>query len=62
MPERLRAVVPWAADALAYVELRHKAGGACPLPELFAALRTKHRRLTTRAFHDGLQRLADNRA
>jgi hypothetical protein len=60
----LQAVVPWGADALAYLE-RRKAGGAsgeCPLPELFGAVRGKHPTLTVRDFHDGLRRLADNRA
>jgi hypothetical protein len=60
----LQAVVPWGADALAYLE-RRKAGGAsgeCPLPELFGAVRGKHAGLTVRDFHDGLRRLADNRA
>lgn len=60
----LREVVPWGADALAYLD-RRKAGGAvgeCPLPELFGAVRGKHAGLTVREFHDGLRRLADNRA
>jgi len=60
----LQAVVPWGADALAYLD-RRKAGGsagACPLPELFGAVRGKHAGLTMRDFHDGLRRLADNRA
>jgi hypothetical protein len=60
----LHAVVPWGADALAYLE-RRKAGGAssdCALPELFGAVRGKHAGLTVREFHDGLRRLTDNRA
>ena len=64
MNAALQAVIPWGPDALAYLE-RRKAGGApgeCPLPELFGAVRGKHAGLTVRDFHDGLRRLADNRA
>src|SRR5690349_2822520 len=64
MNPALQAVVPWGADALAYLE-RRKAGGApgeCPLPELFGAVGGKHAGLTVRDFHGGLRRLADNRA
>jgi hypothetical protein len=60
----LQTVVPWGPDALAYLD-RRKAGGApgeCALPELFGAVRGKHPSLTVRDFHDGLRRLADNRA
>jgi hypothetical protein len=60
----LQSVVPWGSDALAYLD-RRKAGGApgeCALPELFGAVRGKHPALTVRDFHDGLRRLADNRA
>ena len=60
----LQSVIPWGLEALAYLD-RRKAGGitnACPLPELFAALRGKFPTLTIRDFHDGLKRLGDNRA
>ncbi|WP_020471262.1 hypothetical protein [Zavarzinella formosa] len=60
----LQTVIPWGLEALAYLD-RRKAGGAtaaCPLPELFAALRNKFPTLTIRDFHDGLKRLADNQA
>ena len=60
----LQAIVPWGPDALAYLD-RRKAGGApgeCPLPELFGAVRGKLPSLTVRDYHDGLRRLADNRA
>jgi hypothetical protein len=60
----VQAAAPWGVDALSYLD-RRKAGGAvgeCPLPELFGAVRGKHSELTMRDFHDGLRRLADNRA
>jgi hypothetical protein len=60
----LQSVVPWGVDALAYLDRRSEGGapGECPLPELFGAVRAKHPTLTVRDFHDGLRRLADNRA
>jgi len=60
----LESVVPWGADALTYLDRRAQGGatGECPLPELFAAIRAKHPTITMREFHDGLRRLADNRA
>jgi hypothetical protein len=60
----LQAVVLWGVDALAYLDRRAEGGasGQCPLPELFGAVRGKHAGLTVRDFHDGLRRLADNRA
>jgi hypothetical protein len=60
----LQSLIPWGVDALKYLDHR-KAGGAtgdCPLPELFGAVRGKHPAITMREFHDGLRRLADNRA
>ncbi|HEX4606674.1 MAG TPA: hypothetical protein VH092_00565 [Urbifossiella sp.] len=57
-------VVPWAADALTYLD-RRRAGGnrsACPLPELFTAVRGRFPELALPAFHDGLRRLHDVRA
>jgi hypothetical protein len=57
-------VVPWAADALAYLD-RRRAGGlgaACPLPELFTTVRGRFPDLALPAFHDGLRRLHDVRA
>jgi hypothetical protein len=58
------AAVPWALDALTYLDRRQTGGAAahCPLPELFAALRLQHDELSMTAFHDGLRRLADHRA
>jgi hypothetical protein len=60
----LQTLIPWGVDALKYLDHR-KAGGAtseCPLPELFGAVRGKHPAIAIREFHDGLRRLADNRA
>ena len=60
----LQSVVPWGVDALAYLDRRTEGGalGECSLPELFGAVRGRHAGLTVRDFHDGLRRLADNRA
>jgi hypothetical protein len=57
-------VVPWAVDALEYLDQRSVTGatGDCPLPELFHAVRAKFSDLTLPAFHDGLRRLNDVRA
>lgn len=60
----VKTTVPWALEALAYLDRRHAGGAAeaCPLPELFAALREQHGELTLTTFHDGLRRLRDGRA
>jgi hypothetical protein len=56
-------VVPWAVDALEYLDLRADGGAAdCPLPELFHAVRLKFPDLPLPAFHDGIKRLHDVRA
>ena len=57
-------VVPWATDALEYLDKRTETGatGTCPLPELFHALRVRFPDLTLPAFHDGVKRLHDLRA
>jgi len=57
------ADVPWAPDALAYLERRRSSAGAapCPLAELFAALREQHADLSISAFHERLRRLQDRR-
>lgn len=59
--DRLAAEVPWAADALGYLERRHENGasGECPLPELFAAVADGRADFSVAAFHDGLRRLGD---
>jgi hypothetical protein len=57
-------VVPWAVEALEYLDRRAGAGSAaaCPLPELFHAVRVRFPALTLPAFQDGLKRLHDVRA
>jgi hypothetical protein len=56
--------VPWALDALAYLDRRRggRGSGHCPLPELFAALRQHRQDLSVTSFHEGLRRLYDGRA
>ena len=62
--EPVGKLVPWAVDALEYLDRRVGGGAAgdCPLPELFHAVRGAHPALTLPAFHDGLRRLHDVRA
>jgi hypothetical protein len=62
--EPIGRVVPWAMEALEYLDRRPASGAAgdCPLPELFHAVRTKFPELTLPVFHDGLRRLHDVRA
>src|SRR5579885_166794 len=59
VPENVAAEVPWALDAVEYLERRRsgRAPGDCALPELFAALAEKHPALSVAAFHEGLRRL-----
>lgn len=62
--EPVGRLVPWAVDALEYLD-RRKTGGAagdCPMPELFHAVRAKWPDLNLPAFQDGVRRLADVRA
>jgi hypothetical protein len=62
--EPVGQVVPWAVEALEYLDQRAVTGasGDCPLPELFHAVRVKCPELTLPGFHDGLRRLHDVRA
>lgn len=62
--EPVSRVVPWALEALEYLDKRTGTGatGDCTLPELFDALRGQVPDLTLAAFHDGLKRLHDVRA
>ncbi|HJT76530.1 MAG TPA: hypothetical protein VJ739_04945, partial [Gemmataceae bacterium] len=64
VPEGLASAVPWAADAVSYLERRRDGGAAngCPLPELFEALLGQHGGLSVAAFHEGLRRLQEGRA
>lgn len=62
--EPVGKVVPWAVEALGYLDRRMVAGALsdCPLPELFHAVRGWFPELTLPAFHDGIRRLYDVRA
>jgi hypothetical protein len=62
--EPVARVVPWALDALEYLDQRETGGALsdCPLPELFHAVRVRFPDLPLGAFHDGLCRLHDVRA
>src|SRR5438093_12902290 len=59
----MAALVPWAPDALAYLDRRQTGShsGSCSLPELFAALKQDHDDLSLTTFHNGLRRLQDGR-
>jgi hypothetical protein len=57
------SIVPWASQAMTYLDLRSQAGGEdCPMPELFTALRETRPELSLREFHDGLRRMAEYRS
>jgi hypothetical protein len=60
----LKSIVPWAHEALTFLDRRKTDGRAdpCPLPDLFAAVRVRHPHLSVPDFQQGLKRLADNRA
>jgi hypothetical protein len=62
--EPVTRVVPWAMEALEYLDKRSEtsARGDCPLPELFHAVRVRFPDLTVPAFQDGVKRLHDIRA
>ncbi len=62
--EPVARVVPWAIDALEYLDRRGASGaaGACSLPELFHAVCLNSPDLTLPTFHDGVKRLHDVRA
>jgi hypothetical protein len=67
LPNGLAESVPWAIDALTYLDRRRDwatggVPGHCPLPELFAALCRERPDLSVTSFHDGLRRLYDRRA
>lgn len=61
--EPLRQIVPWAADALEYLDQRAATAPTtpCTLPELFAALVPRHPQLDIAAFHQGLIHLHELR-
>jgi len=63
LPEGVAKAVPWAEEALAYLE-RRRAGGAtgpCPLSDLFAVLAGCQNDFTIARFHDGVRRLHERR-
>jgi hypothetical protein len=64
LAEPVSRMVPWAIDALEYLDQRTTGGGAgdCPLPELFHAVRVKWPVLMLSEFQDGIRRLYDVRA
>ena len=64
LPANIGQTVPWAGEAVSYLEKRKQsgAGGACPLPELFAAVRRGKPELTLGEFQTGLRRLAEHKA
>jgi hypothetical protein len=63
LPRGLTAKIPWALDAIVYLDRRAANGPSddCSLPELYAALRQHHTDLDLLAFHEGLRRLHDKR-
>ena len=64
LPASVAASVPWAIEALTFLDHRRASGAAedCPLPELFAALRRSHAQLSVVDFQDGLRRLFEHKA
>jgi hypothetical protein len=64
LPTGVKTEVPWALDALAYLDQWRGSGAKteCPLPELFTSVEEQHEGLSITAFHDGLRRLHGERA
>jgi len=64
VPAAISQLVPWAVDALEYLDLRSLAGAPnpCPLSELFNTLRDRRPGISISEFHNGLRRLHDNHA
>jgi hypothetical protein len=64
VPDPVAKVVPWALEAVEYLDRRAEAGaaGGCPLRELFDAVRAGRPGLTVPNFQAGLRRLHDVRA
>jgi hypothetical protein len=56
LPDSVVEAVPWASDALDYLEQR---GSECPLPDLFAALAPGRPEFSIGEFHRGLRALKD---
>jgi hypothetical protein len=64
LPDGVAETVPWAVEALGYLDRRKNSGAVdgCPLPELFAAVRRATPELSLGDFQTGLRRLGDHRA
>jgi hypothetical protein len=61
LPAKETTAFPWALEALTYLD-RRKDGGApspCPLPDLFAAIRSRDHDLSMNAFHGGLRSMQE---
>ena len=61
VPEGAAGSLPWAHDAIEYLDQRDNSGMGerCALPELFGHLAAREEELTIRDFHTGLRRLHD---
>lgn len=61
VPEGAANALPWAHDAIDYLDRREQTGlgERCALPELFGHLAAREEELTIRDFHTGLRRLHD---
>jgi hypothetical protein len=57
----LPAAVPWAQEALEYLDRRQQVGlgERCSLADLFAAIMERHAQMTIKEFHAGLKRLQE---
>jgi hypothetical protein len=64
LPNGVGSSVPWALEALTYLDRRRQTGvkETCPLPELFAAVRRGNPNLSLSEFQTGLRRLGDHKA
>lgn len=64
VPNAVAQSVPWASEALSYLDHRRDAGApnGCPLPELFVAVRRGSPTLSLTDFQDGLRRLNDHKS
>jgi hypothetical protein len=63
LPDTLAGTIPWAVEALAYLDRRRNGAtaGPCPLPELFESMAERQPDLSVSVFHDGLRRLHDEK-
>ncbi len=63
LPEAVTQTVPWAEEALTYLERRRNGGAPtpCPFPELFGVLAGRQAGFSIGGFHDGLRRLHERR-